>query len=96
MLFGLIFFVPFYGMAFSASMGALVGHFGKYGIDKRFIRQVQEKVTEGTSALFLMTTEAATTDTVTCAAKTSGFKFDIVCTNLSNGQEQQLHDDFGE
>lgn len=93
MLFGLIFFIPFFGMAIGAAMGALVGHFANYGIDKEFIEQAREKVTEGTSALFLMTGQA-TVDKVTDAIKSSGMKFDIFYTNLSKAQEEQLKADF--
>src|SRR5581483_6846509 len=55
MLFGLIFFVPFLGMAVGALTGALAGHFTNYGISREFIEDVRAKVTEGTSALFLLT-----------------------------------------
>jgi hypothetical protein len=58
MLFGLIFFVPFFGLAVGAAMGALSGKFADYGIDDNFIKQMQDKVTEGTSALFLLTSGA--------------------------------------
>ena len=93
MLFGLIFFVPFFGMAVGAAMGALAGHYSNYGIDKDFIKQAQDKVTEGTSALFLMT-EQAVQDKVTDAIKKSGLKFDLFYTNLSDDQEKQLREDF--
>ena len=93
MLFGLIFFVPFFGMAVGAAMGALAGHYSNYGIDKDFIKQAQDKVTEGTSALFLMT-EQAVQDKVTDAVKKSGIKFDLFYTNLSDDQEKQLREDF--
>jgi uncharacterized membrane protein len=93
MLFGLIFFIPFFGMAVGAAMGALAGHFSNYGIDKDFIQQAQDKVTKGTSALFLMTSQAVT-DKVTDAVKKSGLKFDVFYTNLSKEQEQQLKEDF--
>jgi uncharacterized membrane protein len=93
MLFGLIFFVPFFGLAVGAAMGALAGHYSNYGIDKDFIKQAQDKVTEGTSALFLMT-EQAVQDKVTDAVKKSGIKFDLFYTNLSDDQEKQLREDF--
>ena len=95
MLFGLIFFVPFLGMAVGAAVGALVGHFSNYGIDKDFIKQAQDKVTEGTSAVFLMTS-AAVTDKVTDAIKNSGLNADMFYTNLSKDQEAQLRADFGD
>lgn len=93
MLFGLIFFIPFFGMAVGAAMGALVGHYSNYGIDKDFIDTARNKVTEGTSALFMMTSQA-TSDKVTDAIKNSGLSFDIFYTNLSEEQEQQLKEDF--
>jgi uncharacterized membrane protein len=93
MLFGLIFFVPFFGMAVGAAMGALTGHYSNYGIDKDFIKQAQDKVTEGTSALFLMTSQAVR-DKVTDAVRNSGLKFDLFYTNLSDEQEEQLKADF--
>jgi uncharacterized membrane protein len=94
LLFGLIFFVPFFGMAVGAALGALVGHYSNYGIDKEFIETAREKVTEGTSAVFLMTSDA-TTDKVTDAVKDSGLEFELFYTNLSKEQEEQLRQDFG-
>ena len=94
MLFGLIFFVPFFGMAIGAAMGALTGKFSDYGIDDDFIKSVGQKVTEGTSALFLMTS-GAVMDKVSDAIKAKGWNFEIISTNLSKEQEAQLREDFG-
>jgi uncharacterized membrane protein len=94
MLFGLIFFIPFFGMAVGAAMGALAGKFSDYGIDDKFIKSVGQKVTEGTSALFLMTS-GAVIDKVSDAVKEKGLKFEILSTNLSKEQENQLREDFG-
>ena len=94
MLFGLIFFVPFLGMAVGAAAGALAGHFTNYGIDKDFIKAAQEKITEGTSAVFLMTADAVA-DKVTDAIVDSGLEFELFYTNLSKDQEAQLREDFG-
>lgn len=93
MLFGLIFFVPFFGMAIGAAMGALSGKFTDYGIDDDFIKSIRDKVTEGTSALFLMTSDAVV-DKVVEAIKGSGQKFELVTSNLSTEQEQQLREAF--
>src|SRR6266567_9517794 len=92
MLFGLLFFVPFFGLAVGAAFGAIAGHYAKYGIDENFINQVREKVTEGTSALFLLTS-GAVVDRVAEAVK--GQKFEIIQTSLSREQEDQLRQDFG-
>jgi uncharacterized membrane protein len=91
MLFGLIFFVPFFGMAVGAAMGALAGKFADYGIDDDFIKSVQNQVTEGTSALFLMTSEAVM-DKVVDAMK--GLDFELIASNLSKEEEQNLREAF--
>jgi uncharacterized membrane protein len=93
MLFGLLFFVPFFGLAIGAAMGALAGHFSHYGIDEDFINSVRSKITPGTSALFLLTS-GAVVDRVAAAVK--GQQFEIIQTNLSKEQEDQLRADFGE
>ena len=88
MLFGLLFFVPFLGAAFGAAVGALSGHFADYGIGKEFIEQVRGKVTEGTSALFLLVGQV-TVDRVVEAFK-AGPKCEVIASNLSNEQEAKL------
>jgi uncharacterized membrane protein len=87
MLFGLLFFIPFFGLAVGAAMGALSGKFADYGIDDNFIKQTREKVTEGTSALFLLTSGAVMDK---LAEVVKGQKFEIISTNLSKEQEDQL------
>ena len=88
MLFGFIFFVPFFGAAVGAAMGALGGHFSDYGIDDTFIAQVRGKVTEGTSALFLLL-GTVTTDKVVTAFKAAPH-FEIIASNLTHEQESNL------
>ncbi len=93
MLFGLLFFVPFLGLAIGAGIGALMGHFADYGIDDKFINSVKEKVTPGTSALFLLTS-GAVMDKVAEAVK--GQKFELLQTNLTKEQEDKLRAEFAE
>jgi uncharacterized membrane protein len=88
MLFGLIFFMPFFGAAVGAAMGAISGHFADYGIGRDFIEQVRGKVTEGTSALFLLVGQV-TADRVVEAFKAAP-KFEIIASNLSHEQEEKL------
>ena len=92
MLFGLIFFVPFFGLAVGAAMGALSGHFADYGIDDKFIEGVRSKVTEGTSALFLLTSDAVM-DKV--KAEFEGTQMELISSNLSAAEEAKLMEDFG-
>ncbi len=89
MLFGLIFFVPFFGMAIGAAMGALAGKFADYGIDDSFIESIRVNVTEGTSALFLMTSDVVL-DKVTAAINEAGLEFELLTSNLSGEQEEKL------
>jgi uncharacterized membrane protein len=92
MLFGLIFFVPFFGLAVGAAMGALAGKFADYGINDSFIKEVREKVTEGTSALFLLSANAVQDRIL---AEFEGVNMELIASNLSSEQEAQLKEEFG-
>lgn len=92
MLFGLIFFIPIFGMVAGAAIGALMGHFSDYGIDDDFIKSVRSEVTEGTSALFLLTGNA-TVDKL--QAQLKGKMGTLIRSNLSDEQEAKLREEFG-
>ena len=89
-LFGLIFVTPFFEWR-SAALGAIGGALRDYGIDDEFIKSIRGAVTPGTSALFLMTSDAVL-DRV--AAELKGRDFEIIATNLSSEQERKLHELF--
>ena len=91
-LFGLIFFVPFLGAAIGAGMGGLTGSLADVGIDDDFVRQVREKVTPGTSALFALTSGATAPERVIDELK--AYDFEIISTNLPEEQEQKLREAF--
>ncbi len=93
MLFGLLFFTPLLGALVGATAGAISGRFTDYGINDEFIKNVQSKVTEGTSALFLMTGQV-TVDKVE-AAFSPEEKGELIQSNLSSEQEAKLREDFG-
>ena len=93
MLFGLIFFIPIFGLVVGAAMGALSGSMVDVGISEDFIRSVRSKVTEGTSALFLMTSHGVQ-DKVAEAAR--GMKFELIASNLSKEEEEKLRAAFSE
>ncbi len=93
MLFGFIFLVPFFGMAIGAAMGAMGGAFADYGIDDNFIKKIRVGVTEGTSALFLMTKDVVL-DKVSEEMK--DMDFEIIATNLSREQEEKLIEAFSQ
>lgn len=82
MLFGLLFFIPFFGMAVGTAMGALSGKFADYGINDSFNKEVRDKVTEGTSALFLLTSDAVP-DRIQEAFE--GVSAELIQSNLTSG-----------
>jgi uncharacterized membrane protein len=92
MLFGFLFFSPLLGMAMGMAMGALSGKFADYGINDDFIREVQGKVTEGTSALFVLHV-SANEDKVKSAFE--GVRVELIHSNLSDEQEAHLRAEFG-
>ena len=93
LLFGLLFFVPLLGMAVGAAMGALSGSLADVGINDQFIKDVRSKVTPGTSALFVMTSDAVL-DKVEAAFE--GQDMELIQTNLSGEDEAKLREAFGE
>lgn len=90
-LFGLIFFVPLLGLAVGAAAGALAGSLTHIGIDESFIKEVREKITPGTSALFVMTSDAVI-DRVREAFPAADAE--LIHTNLSDEDEAKLREAF--
>jgi uncharacterized membrane protein len=91
MLFGLIFFVPFLGAAIGAATGALAGSMSDVGIDDEFIKSAREELTPGTSALFVMTSNAVP-DKVKAEMEQLGLRPKLLQSNLSQEQEDALRD----
>ncbi|MGZ6788265.1 MAG: DUF1269 domain-containing protein [Nocardioidaceae bacterium] len=94
LLFGLIFFVPLLGAALGAATGALSGSLADVGIDDAFINRTRDQVTPGTSALFVMTSDAVM-DKVQ-AAFDGQQPSELLFTNLSKEQEDALREVFAE
>ena len=92
LLFGLIFLVPLIGMAVGAGMGALAGSMSDVGIDDDFINGVRDQVTPGTSALFVLSSEAVL-DKIHNVFVT-GENAELIQTNLDDEQEAKLRDVF--
>jgi uncharacterized membrane protein len=93
MLFGLLFFIPIFGLAVGAAAGAIAGSMSDVGIDDKFIKQVGESITPGTAALFLLVSNV-TVDKVLDQIK--DMKFEVLQTNLSHEQEDQLRGALGQ
>ena len=91
MLFGLIFFVPLLGMAIGAGMGALAGSLTDVGIDDKFINRARDEIKPGTSALFVLSSDAVV-DKVKEAF--DGQPMILTETNLSHDEEDKLREVF--
>jgi uncharacterized membrane protein len=87
MLFGLLFFVPILGLAIGAAAGAIAASMADVGIDDKFIKQVGESITPGTSALFLLTSHAVLDKVL---EQTKDLKYEILQSNLSQEDEDRL------
>jgi uncharacterized membrane protein len=92
LLLGLIFVVPLLGAAVGVGAGALLGSLKDVGISDRFINEVREKVTPGTSALFLLSSDAVY-DRI--APEFKEYPAELISTNLSDEQETVLREAFG-
>ena len=87
LLFGILFFVPLLGVAVGAAMGALSGSLVDVGIDDNFIANVREKITPGTSALFLMSSDAVIEKVSEAFTRE---KAELVQSNLAAADEEAL------
>lgn len=93
LLFGLLFFMPLIGAAVGAAGGALIGSLRDVGIDDHFIKKVKGSVTEGTSALFLLSSSGVE-DRI--RQRFIGTHATLISTNLSGEDEARLRDIFAE
>jgi uncharacterized membrane protein len=93
LLFGMIFLVPLLGAAVGAASGAIAGSLSDAGIDDGFINRVRDGVTPGTSALFVMSSDAVL-DKVRDAF--AGQRPELIFTNVSDEQEAAIREVFAE
>jgi len=91
MLIGIIFWMPWLGLAMGALGGALGGKFSDIGVDDNFIKEVGNTIEPGHSALFLLVVEA-TGDKV--LDELEGTKATVLKTSLSNEAEAKLREHF--
>lgn len=93
LLFGILFFIPLIGVAVGAAVGAVSGALTDVGIDDDFIKSLKEQITPGTSALFVLTSDA-TLDRV--HEEFHGQHAELISTNLSHEQEAHLREVFAD
>ena len=92
LIFGLLFFVPALGLAIGAVSGAIAGHFAHFGVSKDFLKQIEDSVTLGTSALAILASNV-TVDKVVQALAPLHPK--VIRSSLSTEQEAKLNEAFG-
>jgi uncharacterized membrane protein len=92
MLIGLLFWMPWLGMAIGAISGALGGSLRDYGIDDGFIKEVGNTIEPGHSALFLLVT-SWTEDKV--LEEVQHLNAQVLQTSLSAEDEAKLQAAFG-
>ena len=89
MLIGLIFLNPLVGAAIGAGAGALSGKLRDIGISDKFMKELGETLTAGTSALFVLVRKV-TPDKVLEELK--GFKGKVLKTSLTADKEEELRE----
>jgi uncharacterized membrane protein len=92
LLIGIIFWMPWLGLAVGAISGAVAGGLTDIGVDDKFIKDVGNTIEPGHSALFLLVREA-TMDKLEDELKE--FNAKVLQTSLSNEDEARLRDLFG-
>jgi len=92
-LIGLLFLMPFAGLAIGAGVGALSGKLTDFGIDDNFVKALSENLPPGSSALFMLVKKATPDRVVPEVAKFGGT---VLRTNLSSAAEAKLREAFGE
>lgn len=88
-LIGLLFLNPLLGLAAGAASGALGGYLTDIGIDDNFMKEMGQKLTAGTSALFVLVRKS-TPDRVLPELRELGGT--VFTTSLSEADERKLRE----
>jgi uncharacterized membrane protein len=85
----LMFMFPIAGIAVGAGLGALVGKLFGTGVDQKFVRDVSQGLTPGSSAIFFLVAEG---DAGQVRAAVEPYKGTVYQTTVSTELEDQLKD----
>lgn len=88
MLIGLLFWMPWLGLAAGAITGALMGKFTDIGIDDEFVKTVGREIEPGSSALFLMVQDSTPDRVLEELRGQDGIR--VLQTSLSRESEEKL------
>jgi uncharacterized membrane protein len=89
---GALFFVPVIGGVAGAAIGAISKATEGTGITKDQLETIRTQVTEGTSALFVVTEEG---DLDRLGERFHGMHSKLIATNLTEAERHVLHETFG-
>ncbi len=92
LLFGALFFVPVLGVAAGAGIGAISAATQKMGITSDQLEKIRGEVTEGTSALFVVTDQG---DLDRVGERFRGMDMKLVDANLTEAERSVLLEAFG-
>jgi uncharacterized membrane protein len=92
LLFGMLFFIPLIGAAAGAAIGAISKHTQGIGIGKDELEKIRAGITEGTSALFLVTEEG---DLDRVGERFHGVHSKLIDSNLTDAERRVLLETFG-
>jgi uncharacterized membrane protein len=91
-LFGALFLMPVLGGAVGAAIGGLSKATEKVGIRQEDLEKIRGEITEGTSALFVVTEEG---DLDRLGERFHGMGSKLVATNLTEAERELLVETFG-
>jgi uncharacterized membrane protein len=92
LLIGTLFFVPVVGGLAGAAVGALAKATEDAGITKEQLERIRSEVTEGTSALFLVTEQG---DLDRLGERMGGLHSKLIATNLTDAERNVLLETLG-
>jgi uncharacterized membrane protein len=92
LLLGALFMVPVLGVAAGATIGALGKASEKLGISKEKLEGIRDEITEGTSALFVVTDEG---NLDRLGERFRGMNMKLLETNLTEAEQEELLQTFG-
>ncbi|RYV50799.1 DUF1269 domain-containing protein [Pengzhenrongella frigida] len=93
MIIGLLFLVPFVGLALGGAMGALMGKLGKSGVNDEFRSQVKSLLKPGGAAVVVMASKITEDKFADAMSKYGGT---LLKTSLSESDEKELAHELSE